>query len=261
MSVLADLRIVNTRAVHQAAALSQMLAERGATVLHYPCLAIAPPEDTHALDDSLRELHAGAFDWLVITSVNTVLSLAQRLAALALTLTEQADFRVAAVGDATAASIQADLGLSVDLVPRQFVAESLAYELVTMGAERVFLPESAIARPTLAHQLQANGVQVQVVEAYQTVIGTGGIDLRAALQAGEVDIIIFTSSSTVRYCLQRLAVIDGTDPLFESVTIACIGSKTAATAHQLGFNRVLVPQQFSLQALIAHLEYFHESDQ
>ncbi|MCX7671089.1 MAG: uroporphyrinogen-III synthase, partial [Anaerolineae bacterium] len=79
-------RIAVTRAAHQAGELDDLLRRRGAEPLPYPCIAIAPPADTGPLDAALRELAAGAFDWLVLTSRNAVDVLADRLAALGLSL-------------------------------------------------------------------------------------------------------------------------------------------------------------------------------
>ena len=71
-----------TQAVHQAPELAGLLAARGAIPLLYPCIAIAPPADPAPLDATLRRAVGGEFDWLVFTSANTVLVLAQRLSAL-----------------------------------------------------------------------------------------------------------------------------------------------------------------------------------
>ena len=109
-------RIVVTQAAHQAAEFSALLCARGAVPLLYPCIAIAPVEDTAPLDAALRGAAEGAFDWLVLTSANTVHVLAGRLAALEIQASALASLRVAAIGHATAQAVTAELGLAVVLV-------------------------------------------------------------------------------------------------------------------------------------------------
>jgi uroporphyrinogen-III synthase len=218
--------IVNTRAVHQADALDSLLRAQGAIPLHYPAIAIVPPADTAALDAALFDLAAGRFEWLVLTSANTVRMLAERLQALGLTLTGKA-CRTAAVGQATAEAAREQLGLEHLMVPTKYVTESLAAHLPIAGGTRVLLPESAFARPTLAQHLSARGANVHVVEAYQTVCRQGG----DALPLGEIDALTFTSSSTVTCFLERLQRDGGKHEDVLPVCAACIGT-TVITAPQ-----------------------------
>ncbi len=205
-SSLAGRRVVVTRAAQQAGDLEELLCSRGAEPLLYPCIAIAPPEDTGPLDEALRALAAGQFDWLVLTSRNAVTILAQRLRVANIGPLQPDRFSVAAVGSATAQALERDLGLSVDLVPETFVAEALAGDLLQRLAPNghVLVCQADIARPVLVETLAAGGAAVTSVVAYRTVIGSGGVDLPALLRAGQVDAVTFTSSSTVRNLLIRL---------------------------------------------------------
>lgn len=253
--------IVNTRALHQAGTLSRLLQERGAIALEYPCIAIVPPEDCSGLDRALDRLVRGGFDWLVLTSANTVTALAERLAARNMAGAWSA-LRVAAVGPATATAARELLGMECVDLPPQYVAESLADSLGTSGAlrpgARVLLPESAIARPTLAERLVALGAEVDVVTAYETVCASGGVDLKALIEAGQVDALTFTSSSTVSCFRQRLAAEGGRiDGLLDICTV-CIGGKTERTARELGFTRILVPAQATVEAMVETLEHHFE---
>lgn len=247
---LHDKRIVNTRAMHQADEFDALIRARGAVPVSYPCIAVEPPDDTNALDSALRQLIDGAYDWLVLTSANTVISLKQRIDSLSLDLLKAQPFRVAVVGTSTADAATSQLGLSVDLVPDEFVAESLANALLNVGGGKIFLPESAIARPTLAEALRDGGANVHVVKAYETVCGSGGDDLRE----NEIDVVTFTSSSTVTYFFERLAADGLTQPDLGSVRYACIGPKTATTAHEYGLLDVIVPDTYTLSGLLDALE-------
>lgn len=262
-SVLQGKTIVNTRAVHQAAEFDVLIQGMGAVSLAYPCIAIQPPDDSSPLDSALQKLFAGEFDWLVLTSANTVFSLAARLRYLDLSTVEDTPFKVAVVGISTAEAVTEYMNFEVDLIPDEFVAESLAQAILAEGGKRVLLPESAIARPTLAEALQAGGVDVCVVTAYQTVCGAGGIHLWEALQQQKVDVVTFTSSSTVTCCFQRLQQ-EGAEPdvvsLFEDVGVACIGLKTAKTATEHGLMNIIVPDVYTLSGMLTAIGQFLTHD-
>ncbi|RME50666.1 MAG: uroporphyrinogen-III synthase [Caldilineae bacterium] len=252
---LRGLGVVNTRAAHQAAALTRLLEAEGARVYHYPTIAIAPPEDASELDQALQETLAGAYDWLVLTSGNTVRVLAQRLE-------EQgrdrralgsADVKVAAVGSSTATAAQRQLGLDVDVLPEEFVAESLADALHMEPGDRVFLPQSALARPVLAHALRGAGAQVTAVTAYHTVLGAGGDNIPLLLWQGAIDVVTFTSSSTVRNFVKRLTAEQGELGMLADVVVACIGPVTAQTAQQLGLAVHVVPEEHTIEGLVEAL--------
>lgn len=249
--------IVNTRAVHQAGALDDLLRARGALPLDYPCIAIATPQDSVPLDRSLVDLAAGEFDWLVLTSANTVYALEERLSALGLSVAG-ASFRVATVGPATAGAAQGQLGLIPADLPEEYAAESLADSLPVQPGTRVLLPESALARPALEDRLVARGAIVTTVTAYQTVCGRGGVDLPALLAQKQVDALTFTSSSTVTYLLERLAREGGLPEAALDLCAACIGAKTAATARECGFRTIITAAEATLDSLVDALEAYFD---
>jgi uroporphyrinogen-III synthase len=246
---------VNTRALHQAAELDALLRARGAQPLSYPCIAIAPPEDAAPLGAGLRGLAAGEFDWLVLTSTNTVLALTGYLKSLELSLRNR-PFRTAAVGPATAQAAQEQLGLPVSVLPETYTAAALAEALELQPRARVFLPESAIARPELAEALGVAGALVTVAEAYRTVIGSGGADVPALLRRREVDAVLFTSSSTAQHFLRRLEMESGTPTVLADVCIACIGPQTAQTARDCGLSVAVMPPTHTLEGLVDALERY-----
>lgn len=241
-------RIVNTRAVHQAQEFNDLLRARGAVPLDYPCIAIVPPEDSTHLDAALRDLIAGRFDWLVLTSANTVIAIAQRLSVLGLAL-PGTPFRTAAVGPATKEAAQVHLGLELVDLPTEYIAESLAESLPIEPGTRVLLAESAIARATLADLLAARGAKVSVVDAYRTVCGHGGVDVPQRLAQKQIDAFTFTSSSTVTGFIERLMKEGGQQEDALAVCAACIGPKTAATAYECGFRVLTVASEHTLEGL------------
>jgi uroporphyrinogen-III synthase len=250
-------RVVNTRAEHQASDLDALLHARGALPLTYPCIATKASEDSAELDNALGRLILGDFDWLALTSANTVHSLRERLAALGARLPDPPRFRTAAVGPATAAAARSLLGLEVDLVPDEYLAEELAAALRFGPGTRVLLPEADIARPTLAESLQEAGARVTTVTAYRTVRGQGGVAVPRLLDAGEIDAVTFTSSSTVTYFLERLREEgDPAQARLHEVCLACIGPKTAETVYQHGLQPAVIAAQHTLAGLVDGLEFY-----
>jgi uroporphyrinogen-III synthase len=254
-SALAGKSIVNTRAVHQAPELDDLLIARGAIPLAYPCIAIAPPEESAALEAELERLAGGYYHWLALTSINTVEAIAPYFARLGLNGANPLPFQIAAVGSATAAAVRQRLGVPVDVVPEQFSAAALGATVPVRAGERVLLPGSEIAKPDLREALERLGVQVAFVTAYRTVRGSGGTDVPRLLASGDVDAVTFVSSSAVEGFFDRLRHEGGAASQLEGVVIACIGPGTAATLRQWISVEPVVPRTATLRAMVDALEH------
>lgn len=258
-SLLAGKRLVNTRATHQAAELDALLRGRGAEPLPYPCIAIVPPEDTTPLDDALRAACEGEFDWLVLTSANAALAVTGRVEALQLPSKKLKSMKVATVGPATAGAARDLLGVEVNLIPEQYVAEALAEALQPSLGTRILLPQSEIARPVLAQGLIAAGAAVAAVVAYRTVPGSGGADVPRLLSEGRVDAVTFTSPSTARNFVVRLVDEGGTLDDLDGVCVACIGPVTAEAVREYGLHVGVVPEDHTLEGILDGLEHYYSN--
>jgi uroporphyrinogen-III synthase len=258
-AALVGKQIVNTRASHQSGELDALLLARGAIPVPYPCIAIAPPDDSGTLDSTLKSAVRGEFDWLVLTSANTVRILRDRLEVLGQTLVACPGLAVAAIGPATADAVETLLEIRVDLMPGEYVAEELAAALKTTARRRILLPQAEIARTVLAEELHAAGMDVTAIAAYQTVIGSGGVEMSDLLTNGLVDAVIFTSPSTVRNFAVRLEAEGGTLADFKDVCIASIGPVTENAVTALGLANTLTPKDHTLLGVVAALEgYFSQ---
>ncbi|HEY7022523.1 MAG TPA: uroporphyrinogen-III synthase [Ktedonobacterales bacterium] len=256
MNGLQGKTIVVTRAPHQAEALALLLAEAGATPVFYPCVDIAPPNDPAPLDAALRAAEMGEFDWLALTSANAAWAVSRRLAELGLPLTILHGLRLAAVGPATSAATRDVLGLNADILPDEFSSAALAQVLTPLAGARVLLPLSSLAETTLADALRAQGASVTCVVAYQTVIGSGGVDLPLLLRRSEIDAITLTSSSAATNLRRRVLDEGGDDALLQRVPVGCIGGRTAETARKQRLHVVAVPNEHTLARLVASLEAY-----
>jgi uroporphyrinogen-III synthase len=247
-------RIVITRAVHQAGELRGLLRQRGARVLLYPCLAVVAPADSGPLDRALADLAAGAFDWLILTSANAAMVMAQRLQILG--LAPPRAVALACVGPATAQAAQSLLGLQTRVLPQTYLAEALLPALRPLLPARLLLLQAEQARPVLREELAAAGATLTAIVAYRTVTGQGGVHLSTLLTNHQVDAITFTSASSVSNCLARLRA-EGTEPLrLADVCLACIGPLTAQALREQGLAVSVQPREQTIEALVEDLEIY-----
>jgi len=249
---LAGRRIAITRPRRQAADLASRLEALGAQVIALPAIAIEPVDDPSQLDIALGEL--ASYDWIVFTSANGVHAFERRLRANALDWTTRHRARIAAIGPATAATLQA-LGVTIAVMPSEYIAEKLADALGNVAGQRILLPRADIARETLRDELRLRGADVNEIAAYRTVAQPLAPELlEHALGSGRVDAMTFTSSSTVRSLVESLRA-SGYDPqkALAGIALACIGPITAATLRECGLEPGLVAQEYTIAGLVAAL--------
>src|SRR5581483_1848420 len=248
-------RIVVTRPRAQAGDFAALLEAAGAEVILLPTIAIVPPEDPAALDRAVAA--AAGYDWIVFTSANGVQVFFERFAAASRDVRDLAMVRLAAIGPETAAALDRRL-LRPALVPRDFRAEGLLDALADddVRGRRILLPRAAGARAILPAVLRTRGATVDEVVAYRAVLpaDTHSASARALLDAGAVDALTFTSSSTVR----NFVALVGRDAVQAFVRngrplVGCIGPVTAETARDLGLPVDVVPDAYTVPALAAAL--------
>lgn len=226
-------RVLITRAAHQAGKLSAALRTLGLEPVEAPVLEIRPPASFDALDAALRNL--AAYDWLILTSTNTVAALADRAKTLALNLPAlAAGVKIAAIGSATAQAAT-EAGLPPALLPHAYVAESLVEALGPQASgSRILLARAALARNEIPNALRTAGAQVDVVDAYTNAIPTAApAQLRAALRQG-IDAAAFTSSSSVTH-LAHVANVAGLAFPLEGIPAVSIGPVTSQTLREHGW--------------------------
>lgn len=243
-------RVVNTRATHQAAELDRLLIAHGAIPVPYPCIEIAPPDDLAPLTDALSKLESGAYDWLVLTSRNTVHALAKH--GMKPPRNARA-LRIAAVGPSTAEAARDLLGLTAHVIPDIHSGAELASAMPVAEGDRVLIPASDLARSEIANVLMERGAIVDRVVAYRTTVGAGGSDLKYLLSDGQIDALTFCSSSAVEGFIARLAAEGGSIVAAHALPAVCIGEPTHATAVTNGFRHAAAATPHSLDGLISTL--------
>jgi uroporphyrinogen-III synthase len=248
---LAGKRILITRARHQAGQLAAMLRPLGAEAIEIPAIEIVPPESYEPLDAALRNL--SQYQWLIVTSANTVRVLAERAGAAGVAVSEFSHLRIAAVGSGTAHAL-VEMGLRVHVTPPEYVAESLLGALGDeVRGQRVLLARAAIARDLIPNTLRKRGATVDVFDAYRTVVPADSVERMARLFSGEepaLDAATFTSSSTVTnfFHLLRTAGIAGVPAGMKAVSI---GPVTSGTLRDYGWEPTAEADPHDLGGLMA----------
>lgn len=248
---LAGKRIVVTRARAQSSEFAELLRARGAEPIEFPVIKIVPPTDgCAALDAAL--IRAAIYDWVCFASAPAVHAFCDRLRFADKDARVFSSAKIAAVGPATVAALAAR-GLVADFAPSEATGKSLADALPgDLDGANVLVPRAQAGEESLTDGLTARGVAVDAVTAYENVPdGAGADSVRARLEAGTIDAVTFTSSSTVKNFVEALA----TDGLPPNVLIACIGPSTAKTAEELlGRAPDVVAETHTTDGLTAALE-------
>lgn len=244
---LAGRRIAVTRARPQAEELAAPLRELGADVLLAPLIRI---EETPQTPELLRALAAGrSYDWVVFTSVNGVDLFAEACRRAGGDLRRG---RVACVGPATAEAARRH-GLEPVLVPSAHTGRALADALVAghdMGGRRILLPRAAGGGGDLPGLLRAAGAEVDDVALYRSVPDAeGAAVLRAAIIAEILDIVTFTSGSSLRYFKQLVGDVG-------RAHVAVIGPVSAEVARELGLDVAIQGNPNTVGGLVAAVVRF-----
>jgi uroporphyrinogen-III synthase len=271
---LTGVRVLVGRARHQAGMLSGELRKLGAAVLEIPFIEIRKPRSFGPLDSALQNLTS--YDWLILTSVNGVEAMSERLAKLRLggrLLRQGHEFsravkrekrdaalptkgrrlRIAAIGPATKKAIE-QRGVKVDVVPKEYVAESVVRSLRSkVKGKRVLLLRAKVARDVIPTELRKAGAHVDVVEAYETVVPESSrTRLRGALAnpRRRPRVVTFTSSSTVRNFVELLSSQGKPTPGLQGILMASIGPVTSSTLRDLGLPVDIAAKEFTIPGLV-----------
>jgi uroporphyrinogen III methyltransferase/synthase len=240
-------KIVVTRDRRQAGELAEPLAELGAEAILLPTIEVGEAEDPEPLDQAIARMRT--FDWVIFTSVNGVRYFMEHLDKSARDLRALSTVKICAIGPATRAAVEA-LHLKVDLMPEEYVAESLvaAFTEEHLNGRRILLPRAAVARDVVPKELMRRGASVDVVEAYRTVAPAGLAEHAAEVFARRPDWVTFGSSSAVKNLVHAAG-----PAILRGVRIASIGPVTSATVRETGLEVDAEGSPYTMEGLIAAL--------
>jgi uroporphyrinogen-III synthase len=249
--------VLVSRAKKQAGVLSSALRDLGCEVIEIPFIEIRKPRSYQPLDIALRKL--ATYDWLILTSVNGVEALFERMKKKTLDTSVLAKLKIAAIGPATKKAI-VEHGLPVAVTPKEYVAESVVSALRRrVKGQRVLLVRARVARDVIPRELRKAGAQVDVVEAYETIAPKSSAKrLRAVLASKrrQPHAITFTSSSTVKNFvgllgLQRARAALQKPALGHGVHSVSIGPVTSATLREFGLPVDVEAEEYTIPGLVA----------
>ena len=249
-------KIIVTRSREQASDFSMLLEKYGAEPIEFPTIETVPPKDWKEVDRTIKNL--SKYDWAIFTSVNGVKYLIERLKKQGKDIREFKGIKICAIGPATAKAIE-DLGIRVDLLPKEYRAEAI---IAGLGKNKIkgksfLLPRALKAREVLPEEIKRLGGKIDVVAAYRTTKPKEKTDeIRKMFQEKAIDVVTFTSSSTVENFVSMFQ--KGEAPgLLEGITVACIGPITKDTASALGIKTGIMPEKYTIPALTDAIgEYF-----
>jgi uroporphyrinogen III methyltransferase / synthase len=236
-------RIVVTRDRSQAADLADPFEALGAEALLLPGIEIRDASDPQPLDNAIA--HLDSYDWLIFTSANGVRHFVARLDKSPHDW-RNLKARICAIGPATKAAVER-LHLKVDLMPNEYVAESLvrAFAKENLQFRRILLPRAAVARDLVPRELSRLGATVDVVEAYRTLAPADLAARARAILDRKPHWIAFTSSSTVT----NIIATAGREAL-AGIKIASIGPITSSTLREHDIEPTVEAQPHTIGGLV-----------
>jgi uroporphyrinogen III methyltransferase / synthase len=238
-------RIVVTRTRKQASALSAKLRVLGADVYELPTIRVEAPENLMEFGELVRD--AFQYDWLIFTSANGVDAFFDMFYRLYDDARSIGNVKIAAIGPATGKRVK-DFHLSVDLQPKEFIAEAIIKELLEFGSVenlKFLIARAQGARELLPKRLTQLGAIVDEAIAYRTLPETndasGGLE---RFRAEGADLVTFTSSSTVENFL-ALKI-----PWPEHTKTASIGPITSETLRRNGLTVDVEAARYDMDGLV-----------
>ncbi|HPQ43069.1 MAG TPA: uroporphyrinogen-III C-methyltransferase [Syntrophales bacterium] len=250
--------IVITRPEEQAEEFATLLQNEGARVVSFPTIRIVPPEDYDDLDRAIDSIDT--YQWIVFTSANGVWYFFDRFRKLRHDIRDLKGIKICTIGPATRDRVE-EYHIRVDLVPEEYVSHAVveAFRGMDIAGTRVLLPRAEIAGSIIPDGLKDLGAQVDVVTAYRTVSsGVDGNYLKGLMDSGKIDVITFTSPSTVtnfRDIMQDETIIPN------HIKIACIGPVTEDACRRAGLGVDIVQGPYSIPGLVDAIKmYFRQGD-
>lgn len=242
-------RVLVTRSRSQASVLSRLLAQEGAEAVELPAISIDSTSDLKPLDKALS--HLSDYNWVVFTSSNGVEAFFSRLFQLGKDARTLGKTQISAIGEATSFSLN-KYGIIADLIPGDFSSQGIldSFSSIKVNGASFLLPRADLAGQELATELVKRGAKVEQVVTYKTVPAKQvSVNAESIFRDG-IDIITFTSSSTVKGLVNLL---DGNKKMLNGSSIACIGPVTAETAEKAGLKVNVVAKEHTIPGLVKAL--------
>lgn len=247
-------KILITRTREQASQLASLLKKEGAETIEFPTIEIKPPDSYENIDMAIEKLQH--YQWIIFTSANGVEAFFGRLYFKDKDVRDLKGIKICAIGPKTDQALE-KLGLRADLIPGEFISEGIIEALGTeeIRGKKILIPRAEQAREILPQQLRQAEAEVHVVTAYKVAKPFGDAErIKELLRKKKIDLITFTSSSTVKNFYEICCGGEITSPLhvvdsIKAIPVACIGPITKKTAEELGMDCKIMPKEYTIEAM------------
>jgi len=248
MKGLAGKKILVTREQAQSQALSRQIVLAGGIPVEVPLLTIHCDQRS---EDKPIWNRLYSYKWLFFTSANGVDCFFKQLAAQTLSTEHFASAKIAVVGHKTEAALKA-YGVQADFIPSHYNADTMANEFLRQHPRpgTVLLVRGNRSRDVLPVAFAKENIGFDSIEVYRTAFNTAlGSKLMDTLQQNDFNYLTFTSPSSVEAFVEL-----GGKPEAQTASICCIGTTTSRKAEAYGFQRILIPDQFTIEGMVEVME-------
>ncbi|RDU36288.1 uroporphyrinogen-III synthase [Neobacillus piezotolerans] len=248
---LSNKKVLVPRGASQAKPFSRLIEKHGGIPVEIPLLSFRPVR----MDETLHHMLATVeeYDWIVFTSnvtVETFLSFYGDRKRPRLP-------KIAVIGERTGLFLK-ERGFETDFIPSKYVAEVFAEEFIAHINKgcRVLIPKGNLAREHIANMLRKHGSIADEIVVYETYLPEESKQkLNEMLSKGELDILMFTSPSTVDHFIEATGE-KGLKELAARCVVACIGPVTEKRLKSLGIPVHASPDQYTVEDMVnSTLEY------
>lgn len=250
-------RILVTRAREQLSELTAGLEQLGASCIEAPAIEIVPPDSYEPLQNAVAKL--ADYDWLIFTRTNGVKRFFQYLYSHKKDSRALSGLKICAIGVKTAEELL-KFGIRADIVPAEFRVEGSIEALRAKISDKtkILIPRALITRDILPEKLREIGAKVDIVPVYKTISGSEeDRHIQEMLAAGKVDVITFTSSSTVKNFLKT---IGAAKKYLSNIKLACIGPVTAAACLENGLEPEIIAGKYTVKDLIKAIKDYYSTN-
>lgn len=245
-------RVLVPRGKNEAKSFSRLVEELGGVPVEIPLIAFRPILPSHEVETIIQQLHE--YDWIIFTSnitVETFLTSYQGTIAIFP--------KIAAIGKQTS-SVLHSKGLTVDFIPNQYVAEGFVHDFLPHVHQgmKVLIPKGNLARDYIAEALTNAGAYVDEMVVYETYLPEDSKErLKELLTTKQLDVLTFTSPSTVKHFMQVVEENQLIEEIDECL-VACIGPVTKEKLDSVGLHVHVVPETYTVEEMLKSVMLYYK---
>jgi uroporphyrinogen-III synthase len=245
-------RILVPRGKKEAKAFSSLVRKYGGVPMEIPLLSFRPIVPSEEMKEILSNINT--YDWIIFTSnvtVETFLAAANN--------SDELLPRIAVIGNRTEL-VLINKGYKVDFVPDEYVAEGFVREFLPLVQKgmKVLIPKGNLARDYIAESLTAAGAHVVELIVYETYLPEESkSQLKVAISERQIDILTFTSPSTVDHFMEVINE-NALHQFLDDYLISCIGPITKERIESVGLCVHVIPETYTVEDMLEKIIMYLE---